>query len=195
VYFSFWHHSQSDGSIVCWTSWCHNAIHCLENRVCYSFCCNVIQSQQQCAVNFDIIMSFSLLATGCTIHFDTVSFSFSAAVYAIHFNIMPFSLSATVCTIHFDIISCNLLTTVRFSFWHLKVIQSLSNNICYFQEDSEDPVKSWERPWNTDEMRQQSASWNLAGDAGLLRHLQQFSQVWTVLVKDVVSFLSLAIWK
>ncbi|XP_021933129.1 WASH complex subunit 2-like isoform X4 [Zootermopsis nevadensis] len=42
--------------------------------------------------------------------------------------------------------------------------------------DSKDPVKPWERPWTTDEMRQQSASWNLAGDSGLLRHLQQFSQ-------------------
>lgn len=49
-------------------------------------------------------------------------------------------------------------------------------NIGDVKEDSKDPVKSWERPWNTDEMRQQGAGWNLAGDAGLLRHLQQFSQ-------------------
>ncbi|PNF28853.1 hypothetical protein B7P43_G04435 [Cryptotermes secundus] len=52
----------------------------------------------------------------------------------------------------------------------------MMRNIGDVKEDSEDPVKSWERPWNTDEMRQQSAGWNLAGDAGLLRHLQQFSQ-------------------
>lgn len=57
--------------------------------------------------------------------------------------------------------------------------------MCYFQEDSKDPVKPWERPWNTDEMRQQSASWNLAGDSGLLRHLQQFSQVGNLLMKGV----------
>lgn len=36
--------------------------------------------------------------------------------------------------------------------------------------------KPWERPWTTDEIRAQSANWNLAGDAGLLNHLQEFSQ-------------------
>ncbi|XP_026277014.2 WASH complex subunit 2 isoform X1 [Frankliniella occidentalis] len=36
--------------------------------------------------------------------------------------------------------------------------------------------KSWERPWSTDEMRQNAHAWNLAGDAGLLKHLQEFSQ-------------------
>ncbi|KAK3928446.1 WASH complex subunit 2 [Frankliniella fusca] len=36
--------------------------------------------------------------------------------------------------------------------------------------------KSWERSWSTDEMRQNAHSWNLAGDAGLLKHLQEFSQ-------------------
>ncbi|XP_069691240.1 WASH complex subunit 2 isoform X2 [Periplaneta americana] len=43
-------------------------------------------------------------------------------------------------------------------------------------EESKESVKPWEKPWTTEEMRQQSANWNLAGDAGLLRHLQQFSQ-------------------
>ncbi|PSN44867.1 WASH complex subunit 2 [Blattella germanica] len=43
-------------------------------------------------------------------------------------------------------------------------------------EESKDPVKPWERPWSTEEMRQQSGNWNLAGDAGLLKHLQEFSQ-------------------
>lgn len=43
-------------------------------------------------------------------------------------------------------------------------------------EDSKDAVKPWDRPWTTNEMRQQSSNWNLAGDAGLLKHLQQFSQ-------------------
>lgn len=37
--------------------------------------------------------------------------------------------------------------------------------------------KPWERSWSTDEMRQNAHSWNLAGDAGLLKHLQEFSQV------------------
>ena len=36
-------------------------------------------------------------------------------------------------------------------------------------------ANSWERPWSTDEMRQQCGNWTLAGDAGLLLHLQQFS--------------------
>ncbi|KAJ4443186.1 hypothetical protein ANN_04836 [Periplaneta americana] len=44
------------------------------------------------------------------------------------------------------------------------------------KEESKESVKPWEKPWTTEEMRQQSANWNLAGDAGLLRHLQQFSQ-------------------
>ena len=43
----------------------------------------------------------------------------------------------------------------------------------------EDPppagAKSWERPWTTEEMKQQCNAWTLAGDAGLLLHLQQFS--------------------
>lgn len=52
-----------------------------------------------------------------------------------------------------------------------------ANGTCCFQEDSKDPVKPWDRPWTTNEMRQQSSNWNLAGDAGLLKHLQQFSQV------------------
>lgn len=41
--------------------------------------------------------------------------------------------------------------------------------------------KSWERSWTTEEMRQNAHTWNLAGDAGLLKHLQEFSQ--TVLTR------------
>lgn len=39
-----------------------------------------------------------------------------------------------------------------------------------------DGVQIWERAWTTDEMRQHSADWSLAGDAGLLQYLQKFSQ-------------------
>ncbi|XP_046423922.1 WASH complex subunit 2C isoform X1 [Neodiprion fabricii] len=35
--------------------------------------------------------------------------------------------------------------------------------------------KPWDHPWTTDEMREKRTAWNLAGDAGLLQHLQQFS--------------------
>ncbi|XP_048266620.1 WASH complex subunit 2 isoform X2 [Bombus terrestris] len=35
--------------------------------------------------------------------------------------------------------------------------------------------KSWDHPWTTDEMRKKRREWSLAGDAGLLKHLQQFS--------------------
>lgn len=94
----------------------HNAIHCLGNRVWYSFCCNVIQSQQKCAIHFDIIISFSLLAMVRTIHFDTLSFSISAVVCAIHFNIIiPFSLSTIVCTIHFDILKSFILSVTIYA--------------------------------------------------------------------------------
>lgn len=37
--------------------------------------------------------------------------------------------------------------------------------------------KPWERAWSTDEMRQNAHAWNLAGDTGLLKYLQEFSQV------------------
>lgn len=37
--------------------------------------------------------------------------------------------------------------------------------------------KSWDHPWTTEEMRRKRREWSLAGDAGLLKHLQQFSDV------------------
>ncbi|KOC64228.1 WASH complex subunit FAM21, partial [Habropoda laboriosa] len=36
--------------------------------------------------------------------------------------------------------------------------------------------KSWDHPWTTEEMRKKRREWSLAGDAGLLKHLQQFSE-------------------
>ncbi|XP_052763862.1 WASH complex subunit 2-like isoform X2 [Mya arenaria] len=36
--------------------------------------------------------------------------------------------------------------------------------------------RSWERAWSLKEMRENAASWSLAGDAGLLQYLQDFSQ-------------------
>ncbi|XP_031827496.1 PWP1 homolog no child left behind isoform X2 [Nomia melanderi] len=36
--------------------------------------------------------------------------------------------------------------------------------------------KSWNHPWTTEEMRKKRREWSLAGDAGLLKHLQQFSE-------------------
>lgn len=37
--------------------------------------------------------------------------------------------------------------------------------------------KSWDHPWTTDEMRKKRREWSLAGDIGLLKHLQHFSEV------------------
>lgn len=37
--------------------------------------------------------------------------------------------------------------------------------------------KSWDHPWTTEEMRKKRREWSLAGDVGLLKHLQQFSEV------------------
>ncbi|XP_071442969.1 WASH complex subunit 2 [Hetaerina americana] len=42
--------------------------------------------------------------------------------------------------------------------------------------DDSNIQKVWERPWSTEEMRAHCSNWNLAGDAGLLKHLQEFSQ-------------------
>lgn len=42
---------------------------------------------------------------------------------------------------------------------------------------SENNVKSWERPWSTEEMIENSSNWSLAGDAGLLKYLEEFSDV------------------
>ncbi|XP_053971429.1 WASH complex subunit 2 [Hylaeus volcanicus] len=36
--------------------------------------------------------------------------------------------------------------------------------------------KSWDHPWTTEEMRKKRREWSLAADAGLLKHLQQFSE-------------------
>ncbi|XP_025989573.1 WASH complex subunit 2 [Solenopsis invicta] len=36
--------------------------------------------------------------------------------------------------------------------------------------------KSWDYPWTTEEMRRKRREWSLAGDVGLLKHLQQFSE-------------------
>ncbi|XP_018344675.1 PREDICTED: WASH complex subunit FAM21-like isoform X2 [Trachymyrmex septentrionalis] len=36
--------------------------------------------------------------------------------------------------------------------------------------------KSWDHPWTTEEMRKKRREWSLAGDVGLLKHLQQFSE-------------------
>ncbi|XP_024936707.1 WASH complex subunit 2 isoform X2 [Cephus cinctus] len=36
--------------------------------------------------------------------------------------------------------------------------------------------KSWDHPWTTEEIRRKRNEWTLAGDAGLLKHLQQFSE-------------------
>ncbi|XP_008559986.1 WASH complex subunit 2 isoform X1 [Microplitis demolitor] len=48
---------------------------------------------------------------------------------------------------------------------------------------SEEPEKSWDHPWTTDEMRLKQGEWSLAGDVGLLRHLQEFSETLTSRVK------------
>ncbi|KAG7212754.1 hypothetical protein KM043_013015 [Ampulex compressa] len=36
--------------------------------------------------------------------------------------------------------------------------------------------RPWDHPWTTEEMRKRRREWSLAGDAGLLKHLQQFSE-------------------
>jgi len=44
-------------------------------------------------------------------------------------------------------------------------------------EASAPPVtNSWERPWSVEEMKKNCGNWTLAGDAGLLLHLQDFAQ-------------------
>lgn len=42
---------------------------------------------------------------------------------------------------------------------------------------SDGTEKSWDHPWCTEEMRNKRREWSLAGDAGLLKHLQRFSEV------------------
>ncbi|XP_043499650.1 WASH complex subunit 2 [Polistes fuscatus] len=41
---------------------------------------------------------------------------------------------------------------------------------------SDEMEKSWDRSWTTEEMRNKRQEWSLAADAGLLKHLQQFSE-------------------
>lgn len=49
--------------------------------------------------------------------------------------------------------------------------------IILWQDVSDDVDKSWDHPWTTEEMRTKRREWSLAGDVGLLKHLQQFSEV------------------
>ncbi|KAK0167005.1 hypothetical protein PV327_004460 [Microctonus hyperodae] len=56
---------------------------------------------------------------------------------------------------------------------------------------SDETEKIWDHPWSTDEMRQYRNDWNLAGDVGLLRHLQQFSENLTASVKNTQTTLDL----
>ncbi|XP_049941867.1 WASH complex subunit 2 [Schistocerca serialis cubense] len=42
--------------------------------------------------------------------------------------------------------------------------------------DQNEHPKPWEKPWTPDDLRRNSTCWSLAGDAGLLRYLQEFSQ-------------------
>jgi len=46
-----------------------------------------------------------------------------------------------------------------------------------WQDVSDGIDKSWDHPWSTEEMRKKRREWSLAGDVGLLKHLQQFSEV------------------
>lgn len=42
--------------------------------------------------------------------------------------------------------------------------------------DLHEPPKPWEKPWTPEDLRRNSTCWTLAGDAGLLKYLQEFSQ-------------------
>ncbi|KAB0791810.1 hypothetical protein PPYR_03610 [Photinus pyralis] len=41
---------------------------------------------------------------------------------------------------------------------------------------SSDTAKPWQRPWSTEEITKNAPNWSLAGDAGLLKHLESFSE-------------------
>ncbi|VDI07539.1 WASH complex subunit FAM21, partial [Mytilus galloprovincialis] len=43
-------------------------------------------------------------------------------------------------------------------------------------ENPSNGTRLWEKSWTMDEMRKNANNWSLAGDAGLLHHLQDFSQ-------------------
>ncbi|OWF44676.1 WASH complex subunit 2A-like isoform X2 [Mizuhopecten yessoensis] len=46
-------------------------------------------------------------------------------------------------------------------------------------------LRSWERAWAVDEMRKEAGNWSLAADAGLLLHLQEFSQRMILKVHEI----------
>ncbi|XP_060068173.1 WASH complex subunit 2C-like [Ylistrum balloti] len=53
---------------------------------------------------------------------------------------------------------------------------------------SNEPVggqRSWERAWDVNEMRKEAGNWSLAADAGLLLHLQEFSQRMILRVHEI----------
>ncbi|KAJ8688344.1 hypothetical protein QAD02_024139 [Eretmocerus hayati] len=55
---------------------------------------------------------------------------------------------------------------------------TMCNHTCndYDLEASAGSQKPWDHAWNTEEMRKNRRNWSLAGDSGLLKHLQQFSE-------------------
>lgn len=57
----------------------------------------------------------------------------------------------------------------------MKTISTMNEN--GGNQDGTSREKPWERSWTTQEMHENAHAWNLAGDAGLLKHLQEFSQV------------------
>ncbi|XP_014781210.1 WASH complex subunit 2 isoform X1 [Octopus bimaculoides] len=56
-----------------------------------------------------------------------------------------------------------------------------SQQLSSTNDDSSVGPKVWERPWTIEEIKAAAGKWSLAGDAGLLLHLQNFSQ--TILSK------------
>lgn len=64
-------------------------------------------------------------------------------------------------------------------FIFMMVVMKNCLNIKNSSTTSDETGKIWDHPWSTDEMRQYRSDWNLAGDVGLLKHLQQFSEVYS----------------
>ncbi|XP_043271862.1 WASH complex subunit 2 [Venturia canescens] len=58
---------------------------------------------------------------------------------------------------------------------NLEVLPAILAIIMDLPENNDVTGKSWDHPWTTNEMRQHQNDWSLAADAGLLKHLQHFS--------------------
>ncbi|ESO83145.1 hypothetical protein LOTGIDRAFT_133932 [Lottia gigantea] len=79
-------------------------------------------------------------------------------------------------SVYFSLLSVSLLTCHLINIEFLVLFQTVGDTSAAQASGGQNGPQIWERPWSVDEIRKSAYNWTLAGDAGLLQHLQEFSQ-------------------